>query len=538
MAVDIEISFAGHFTIQGSHPVIILGPNGSGKTRLGTKLAANGGFATTRIPALRNLELPRDIQIAGRTQAKGRLDSEFTRSRNEPWILANDIMWLMADLLAEDAESAIKFRNAAREGAEGAPPETSLTKLIDFWKRTFPGRTIDLSSYRPQVTSTLSGASVVYPATEMSDGERVAIYLAGRVLHAPAGLLVVDEPEVHFHSLLARRLWSGLEALRPDCRFVYITHDLSFSASRRDAQYVISRPADKHDVLPPETEIPDEVIEAVLGAASFSVTAQRLIFCEGVVGKDDVFYQAWFDPETTAVVAVGSCLDVVKCVTVVNGGKAVRGVKALGIVDRDYWPDDRIAELQANGTHVLTVHEIESIYCLPLVHRALAAYLSIEQQEARYKRFLEEARAAFAGAFLHKQALERTKKAIDKRIVGLLNTAGPREDVADMRQALVSAVDPSNWGFDSGTLLDEQMTIVNGARADASTAEDFLRVFPGKTYFALGADSLGLTMETYSRLVCSALAFDDKLVTDKTTGMARLKADLVAALTPHLPPRA
>jgi energy-coupling factor transporter ATP-binding protein EcfA2 len=537
MPADVEVLIPGAPSIKGSHPLIVLGPNGSGKTRLGTKLRATGGIATTRIPALRNLELPQDIQIAGRSQAKGQLEGEFNRSQNNPWVLANDITWLMADLVAEDAESATKYRNAARLGSAGKPPETSLTKLMDFWGKTFPGRSIDLSSYRPQVTSILSGASLSYPATQMSDGERVAIYLAARVLHAPPGLIVVDEPEVHFHSLLARRLWSGLEALRSDCRFVYITHDLAFTGSRRDAQYIIARPGDKHDVLPREAEIPDEVIGAVLGAASFSVTAQRLVFCEGTIGKDDLFYQAWFDPETTAVVAVGSCADVAQCVTVVNSGRTVRGVKAVGIVDRDYWPDNRIAQLQNDGVHVLPVHEIESLYCLPLVYKAIAQFIAVEDYEAKYQDFVRAARNAFKGVLLHKQALERAKTAIDKKVVGLLNGVAPTDNLVDMRASLVKAADPASWGFDPGSLLDEELTVVKGAHASAAGVEEFLRIFPGKTYFEHAAASLGLKGERYRELVAAALTSQDGQTVDQATGMSKLKADLIAALAPHLPSR-
>jgi hypothetical protein len=47
------------------------------------------------------------------------------------------------------------------------------------------------------------------------------VYLISRVLRAPPGVVVVDEPEVHFHALLARTFWDTLQTERDDCRFVF-----------------------------------------------------------------------------------------------------------------------------------------------------------------------------------------------------------------------------------------------------------------------------------------------------------------------------
>jgi len=57
-------------------------------------------------------------------------------------------------------------------------------------------------------------------------------YLAGRVLDSESTIIIVDEPEVHFHSRLAARFCNEMKALRPDCRLVYVTHDLPFALSR------------------------------------------------------------------------------------------------------------------------------------------------------------------------------------------------------------------------------------------------------------------------------------------------------------------
>lgn len=156
-----------------------------------------------------------------------------------------------------------------------------LMKITDLWERLFHDRTISFYDYTPKVVSVVGADRAEYEAYRMSDGERVAIYLAGRVLNAKPSILVIDEPEVHFHSLLAVEFWNSLEEMRPDVRFVYITHDLPFSLSRRNAQFVVVRREQIPELVPLDQDLPASVAKAVLGAASFSMYARRLIFCEG-----------------------------------------------------------------------------------------------------------------------------------------------------------------------------------------------------------------------------------------------------------------
>ena len=63
--------------------------------------------------------------------------------------------------------------------------------------------------------------------------------LIGEALSVPKdGVFIVDEPELHLHRAIQARLWDAVEIARPDCTFVYITHDLGFAASRKDATKV------------------------------------------------------------------------------------------------------------------------------------------------------------------------------------------------------------------------------------------------------------------------------------------------------------
>ena len=134
------------------------------------------------------------------------------------------------------------------------------------------------------------------------------MYLALSCFDAAPGIVVVDEPTIHFHPELARRFWNAVERERADCRFVYITHDLDFVLSRRHARIVIKRPGDANlELLPEKAALPKDVLATVLGAASFAVVASRIVICEGEPdGDDQALYSAWFDDSDTVVVPLGT----------------------------------------------------------------------------------------------------------------------------------------------------------------------------------------------------------------------------------------
>ena len=251
--------------------------------------------------------------------------------------------------MAEDSEAAIQFRDQYMADQTATPAETKLMRLASIWSVLFPGRRIDFSGHAPRVASDFYPGGAAYAAKQMSDGERVALYLAARVLDSESPLIIVDEPEVHFHGRLAARFWLELERIRPDCRFLYITHDLPFALSRLGARFIALRPNMTPQLLEIDENLPPDIAESLLAAASFSISARRVIFCEGSESKslDQRLYTAWFSATDTAVIPVGSCKDVINCTTSFGNSRLVTGISSQGIVDRDYWPDSFLNSLPA-----------------------------------------------------------------------------------------------------------------------------------------------------------------------------------------------
>ena len=106
-----------------------------------------------------------------------------------------------------------------------------------------------------------------------------------------------------------------MEDSAPKTRFVYITHDIPLALSRRRAKFAIARSEVAADLLPAASTLPADLVAQVFGAASFSVTASRLVFCEGKPNSYDLeILGAWRNCPKTTVVAAGGCAAVKECV--------------------------------------------------------------------------------------------------------------------------------------------------------------------------------------------------------------------------------
>ena len=501
---SIPIVLTSDITAEGRNPIVVIGPNGSGKTRFGHQVTRQN--AAEIIVALRNIELDANVPMQSVTQAENELNSHKNRRTSKPWLLSNEINHLFAKLMAEDSSSAVEFREKYIKDANATPEETKLMRLSHIWGNLFPGRHITFAGYVPKVMSEYVAGETEYPAQQMSDGERVALYLAARVLDANSSVIVVDEPEVHFHSRLASRFWDELETLRPECRFVYITHDLPFALSRETDQFVLVKPGVEPEIISLADGVPGDLSEALLAAASVSIFARRIIFCEGTESSyDQALLRAWCNGRDTAVVPVGSCRDVIRCTKTFRDEGLVTGVTALGIIDRDYWPE---AFLQAvpGGVTVLPCHEIESLLCRRGLFMAVAEHHGLLAQEAndRYEEFLNEARGKFVGGLLAKQVSERFRARCEEQAREIMNTLSIEADLDGTRAKHCEALAPDKWEVAPERLFDEERAMIEAGLA--GNGENFLRLLPGKVYFSQFVSKFGLTKDAYFDLLIRALS--------------------------------
>jgi energy-coupling factor transporter ATP-binding protein EcfA2 len=510
--------------LEGVSPIVLIGPNGSGKTRHAIEMA--NWNAADLVPALRNISLPADVPMRSFSQATTELQNHLDRRRKRPWELSGEINDLFSKLMAEDSAAATKFRDQFIAGAGGVPEQTKLMQLQRSWVRLFPGRAIEFSGHRPMVSSEYAQSHKEYPAQQMSDGERVALYLAGRVLDCSSTVLIVDEPEVHFHSRLGTRFWNDMEQMRPDVRFVYVTHDLPFALSRVGAQFVVIKPGEEPTIVSLESGLPSDLAQSLLAAASFSIYASRIIFCEGTEGSsmDQALYSAWFRSRDTAVVPVESSKYVVQCSKAFGLDNLVTGLTAEGIVDRDYWPQEHLDGLPST-THVLDVHEVENLFCMRSVFEAVGQHLGLTGIGEKYAEFLAGARGLFGEEFLSHEVMERVKRRCEHEFRLALGALSGKAESSAIEEKL----SPSSWGAPVARIMKEERERIQVALT--GDEKSFNRCMPGKAFWKKAAEALGVKPDRYLSLVCSALNAEDG------HELAGLGAALERALAPLLPAR-
>ena len=220
------------FELEGS--LVIIGANGSGKSRFGKWIEDNLGTTVKRISAQRVLQFSHNVPRTIYSQDINEILSNW-RSRSIAQQL-DDYPKVLSALFSETAKRDSEYVKTSRTSEEKVEvPPSAIDKLISVWNEVLPHRELVLDDNIVKARSISGGQE--YAGSEMSDGERVALYLIAQCLLLPANhLILIDEPELHLHKSLMARLWNVIERVRNDCSFIYITHDLDFASSRVSAR--------------------------------------------------------------------------------------------------------------------------------------------------------------------------------------------------------------------------------------------------------------------------------------------------------------
>ena len=521
------MTLPGGETLPGQDPVVVIGPNGSGKTRQTRQLAAPAPMEF--INALRNTRVAPELPAVGVDTARNNFSSQKSQSRTSHWELASEFDYMLSQLLAQESMAAIEFTRRFRGDpqAAGAPEETPLTRVEQLWSRVFPGRELHWRDWKPLIRNKSTGAEYEYSGNQMSDGEKAALYMAGRVFTSEPGILVVDEPETHFHSLLAVRLWNALEDARRDVRFVYVTHDLTFALSRHNPRFVLASPTAGLRSIDVQSTLPNDVAEALLGAASLSFYATRVVFCEGEsTSLDNQLYGAWFAGPDTVVRPVGDWNRVIRCADAVASSGIATALSAVGVIDGDYHPDTFKSALP-QGTTVLMVHETESLFCIADLVLAVCKHVSQAFDATEYRTALA---ATVSESQRHQIIVERWKRRMEPFLEGLVAGVDKRQSpVDDLIAQLPGIFDQKTWRFSPEAFLIEERDRVEAAVPGGPLA-DFLNIVPGKQLLPVAARLAGMSVPAYTKLVLDALSV-------QSDGLRELGREVEAALVSYLPPR-
>jgi hypothetical protein len=285
--------------------------------------------------------------------------------------MLSDYDAVLATLFADESKRNLEYTRAARTNVPSTKaPDCNLDVLQRVWAVVFPYRELVVGQDKIAAKVPNGGQ---YAGRMMSDGERVAFYLIGQVLSAPShATVVIDEPEIHLHRAIQATLWDQIESSRPDCVFVYITHDLDFAGSRSSARKVWMKSFDgthwEWDELEPHPELPEQLLIHVLGSR------RPVLFVEGDQNSHDAaLYRALYPDKT--IVPLNNCHRVIETDKAMRQLAALHRLDTSGLVDRDHRSDDEIAALRSCGLRVADVAEVENLLCIPLALEAAAARL-------------------------------------------------------------------------------------------------------------------------------------------------------------------
>jgi ABC-type branched-subunit amino acid transport system ATPase component len=366
--------------------LVLVGANGSGKTRFGSRIEEKYIGQTHRISAQKSLTFPSHVSPTSRERAEiaftyGNYYDHFKNDSQYPstkignrWggnlntSLLNDYDKLLVLLHTEEYEESLSFK----EGRI-SKPTTKLDKVQKIWEAVLPHRKLHKSAGVIQTFPT-GDESNKYNASEMSDGERVIFYLIGEVVCArPNAIIIIDEPEMHIHKSLIKTLFDLIELERPDCAFIYLTHDIDFAFTRQNAikiwakSYVSTNLWD-YEILNEEMPIPEQLYLEVLGSR------KPVIFLEGDNSSIDYeIYEQVFSEFTLK--PLGSCEKVIHSVKSFNEQNGFHHINSFGIIDRDRRQQIEITKLIEKNIWVLDVAEAENLLLLENIVKTLATHM-------------------------------------------------------------------------------------------------------------------------------------------------------------------
>jgi ABC-type cobalamin/Fe3+-siderophores transport system ATPase subunit len=391
--------------LEVDQPVVIIGANGAGKSRFGFWIEKNqlNPEKVHRISAQKSLDFPEYVRLTGLEQAEkelllgtshnpeawgGVLETKLVhrwpmsqRSKLSVTVGLDDYEKALALLFARKADrddQVVKLiKQMQSEGKNELPQllHSPHETLLSIWNDILPHRKLFIDKNKINVL--VPDNNDVYQAREMSDGERVALYLMAQCLCVPSdSIIIIDEPEMHLHKSLMSKLWSRIEEVQSGCLFVYITHDLDFVASRLGAKKLWLKSYDgnnwKWQEVPKEESLPEPVLLEILG------NRKKTIFIESQKGSLDYkIYEAIY-PEFL-ILPRGSCKKVIEATKAMQDNPTLKKhIEAFGIIDRDYRTENEISSLIQKKIFTLDVAEIENILCVPELLQIVAVEERLE----------------------------------------------------------------------------------------------------------------------------------------------------------------
>ena len=418
-----------------STTTIIIGANGAGKTSLINELRKNNSkinsnamyvlpaqkllcFAThiqdrnvvdedSYITEFNNINLKYETIDLYLNQIDANFSNTFTKLIT---LLVKDIMAVATDNFRGKNESSLSLWQ----------------KLEKIWNKIKPEIKFDIDTKNTVVKVEKNGSK--YSINGLSDGERCILFYIGNVLLAPENsYIIVDEPETFLNAAVYNELWDLLISERPDCQFIFASHNMDFVQSRTNATYIwcknFEAPYDlDYQILEESQEIPLPLLTEVSGAK------KPILFCEGT--KTSIDYQIYSKlfSEFCFVKPVQGHKQVIQYTKAYNKLKESYGNEAYGIIDYDWMDKARIQNYKKKNIFVLPFNEIEMF----LIDEEIVNYVLYDDEDKKQKiKKLRDTVISLCITNKDKIISIALKKKLDEFMEGnLIETREPTEDEA------------------------------------------------------------------------------------------------------------
>lgn len=380
-AQDAEIS---QLQLEPGQMMFVLGANGTGKSSLMHRFAQQNQGQIRKIAAHRQTWMNTDALDMTpanklRTEQNIRNEDQSVESRYRDQHAAQRASMTIYELIDAENVRARSITTAFDQGdmdaaKEAAKVEAPITVINELLRQSNIPVTITIRQNERVMASKDEGPE--YSAAQLSDGERNALLIAGNVLTAPHGtLLIIDEPERHLHRSIISPLLSQLFERRSDCGFVISTHDNDLPLEVTGARTLLLRSCNfngrnvqgwEADELSADTPIDDGLKRDILGAR------RKILFVEGnEKSLDKPLYSLIFP--MVSVIPKGNCRNVEDAVVGSRAGEGFHWLRAFGIVDGDGYDEDKIEAKRQRGVYALPFYSVESVYFHPQIIDWIAA---------------------------------------------------------------------------------------------------------------------------------------------------------------------
>ena len=364
---------------------VIIGANGAGKTSLINELRKNSIDQMYVLPAQKLLyfvsntfgrdSINKDQYIANLKN----VETKYNTIQIQTQKIEDDFSSAFTKLITLWVKDFAKVMTDNARGV-GEVSIALLDRVEQIWNQIFPEITF-YPEPNDRVLEVIRNGNQ-YSINGLSDGERCVLFYIGNVLLAPENsYIVVDEPETFLNAAVYNELWDLLISERPDCQFIFASHNMDFVQSRTNATYIwckkFEAPYDfDYEQLEEFQEFPLDLLAEVSG------TRKPILFCEGT--KNSIDYQIYSKlfSEFCFVKPVQGHKQVIQYTKAYNKLKESYGNEAYGIIDYDWMDKARIQNYKKKNIFVLPFNEIEMF----LIDEEIVNYVLSDDEEDKNKK--------------------------------------------------------------------------------------------------------------------------------------------------------